>query len=279
MRLILIASDARSAAIADRCGVDVIMVDLEIMGKEARQGHLDTVISRHGPDDIAIVRAACQRAQVLVRINPLHSGSLEEINQAIALGADEIMLPMATTPGEASAFAALVAGRARTVFLLETVAAMARASEIARVPGIDRIHVGFNDLHLQAGLTFMFELLSGGLIDHLAALFKEAGMPFGFGGVARVGMGTISAEMILAEHVRLGSSQVILSRDFRRCFQAEELEGDEERFGGEIQRLRQLQSELSSVDAEALLQRRDAFRDQVRSLHPSIYSLTPYPVE
>lgn len=40
-------------------------------------------------------------------------------------------------------------------------------------------------------------------------------MPFGFGGIARIGDGLLPAEKILAEHVRLGSSSVILSRTFK----------------------------------------------------------------
>lgn len=40
------------AAIADSNGVDRIFLDLELIGKEERQGHLDTVISRHSISDI-----------------------------------------------------------------------------------------------------------------------------------------------------------------------------------------------------------------------------------
>ena len=40
-------------------------------------------------------------------------------------------------------------------------------------------------------------------------------MPFGFGGIARIGDGMLPAEKILAEHIRLGSSSVILSRTFK----------------------------------------------------------------
>lgn len=65
------------------------------------------------------------------------------------------------------------------------------------------------------GLTFMFELLSGGLVEYIANKCNAAGMPFGFGGIARIGEGDLPSDNILGEHVRLGSTSVILSRTFK----------------------------------------------------------------
>ena len=47
LRFMYITNDEQIAKIAEACGVDWIFIDLEINGKEQRQGHLDTVISRH----------------------------------------------------------------------------------------------------------------------------------------------------------------------------------------------------------------------------------------
>ena len=44
--------------------------------------------------------------------------------------------------------------------------------------------------------------------------FKLKGVPYGFGGIAAIGTGTLPAETVLKEHYRLGSSSVILSRSF-----------------------------------------------------------------
>ena len=60
----------------------------------------------------------------------------------------------------------------------------------------------------------MFELLADGTVEKLCRRIAEAGIPYGFGGVGRPGSGTLRAEAILGEHVRLGSSAVILSRSF-----------------------------------------------------------------
>ena len=49
----------------------------------------------------------------------------------------------------------------------------------------------------------------------MAQKIKNKNIRFGFGGMAKIGEGTLPAEAILAEHYRLGSTSVILSRTFR----------------------------------------------------------------
>ena len=44
LKLMYITNDDTVARIAEDSGVDWIFVDLEVKGKEERQGHLDTVI-------------------------------------------------------------------------------------------------------------------------------------------------------------------------------------------------------------------------------------------
>ena len=92
---------------------------------------------------------------------------------------------------------------------------MARLDKILAVPGVDELFIGLNDLHISMGLTFMFEFLSNGLLEYIANKCNKAGMPFGFGGIARIGEGDLPSDNILGEHVRLGSTSVILSRTFK----------------------------------------------------------------
>ena len=99
--------------------------------------------------------------------------------------------------------------------MIETAQSLARIDDILEVEGIDEIYIGLNDLHISMGLTFIFELLSGGLVEYAANKIRKAGVKFGFGGMAKIGEGTLPAEAILAEHYRLGSDSVILSRTFR----------------------------------------------------------------
>ena len=214
MNLILIASNPALAKLAVESGVDRIMIDLEVHGKHERQGHLNSWISTHKVDDISIVRSAIPCSTVIVRINPIHDGSSQEIENVILLGADIIMLPMFTTSSEVSRFINYVDKRAKCCLLLETAPALVRIHEILDIPGIDEVHIGLNDLHLDLRLDFMFEILSGGVIDYLANILSSKGIYFGFGGVGPIDKGILKSNLILSEHIRLNSNQVILSRDF-----------------------------------------------------------------
>ena len=67
-----ITNQTNIAKIAEAAGVDRIFVDLEYIGKELRQGGMDTVQNRHTPADIAEIKAALTKSELLVRINPIH---------------------------------------------------------------------------------------------------------------------------------------------------------------------------------------------------------------
>ena len=215
LKLMYLTNDPQVAAIAQAAGVDRIFLDLELRGKEERQGHLDTVISHHSIEDVRRLKAVLTSAQLLVRVNSMYAGSEAEINKVIADGADIVMLPYFKTVKEVSDFVSVCKGRVKTCLLFETPEAVGHIDEILAVPGIDEVHVGINDLHLGYHLNFMFELVANGTVETLCRKFAEKGIPYGFGGVGRPGSNVaLPAERILAEHYRLGSSQVILSRAF-----------------------------------------------------------------
>jgi len=216
MKLFFITNNPGLASYVVANGVDRIFVDLEINGKVERQGHLSTVISRHSITDIDRIRSAVPNAEILVRVNPVYDGLKEEVDQVIAAGADIIMLPMFRSPDEVRTFIGIVAGRARVSLLVETVGAMKTLAETASLSGVDEVHIGLNDLHLELRNNFMFEPLANGLVDEMAAVLKKANIPFGIGGIARVGEGILPAELLISEHVRLGSNAAILSRTFHR---------------------------------------------------------------
>lgn len=239
MEFIYITNDPDRARLVEGAGVDKVMVDLEINGKEGRQGHLNTVISHHRLGDISRVRSALNRAALVVRINPIFDGSQAEVEECVARGADWLMLPMFRRPEEVACFVDMVGARARTCLLLETGAALARLPSILEVPGIDQVHIGLNDLHISLGLDFMFEILSEGLAEYAARLIRDSGIPFGIGGIARLGSGRLPAELVLAEQLRLGSSQTILSRDFAEIFDTATTPDDSARmFAEEVDKLR-----------------------------------------
>lgn len=215
LKLMYITNDPAVAKIAADAGVDRIFIDMEVLGKAERQGGMDTVQSHHTPEDIAKVRAAIgNQAEIMARVNPLNPNSQTEIDDAIANGADVIMLPMWRTADDLRQLVRMVNGRAKVMPLLETDTAAEHLPEALAVRGIDQMHIGLNDLHLCYHQKFMFQLLTDGTVDSLCTQLREASIPYGFGGVGRPGSGMLPAECIIAEHYHLGSQYVILSRSF-----------------------------------------------------------------
>ena len=75
LKLMYITNHPKVAQIAESAGVDRIFVDMEYIGKSARQGGLDTVQSHHTLSDVAAIRKAICRAELLVRCNPIKDAS------------------------------------------------------------------------------------------------------------------------------------------------------------------------------------------------------------
>lgn len=213
--LMILADTPETVEIAQEAGVDRIFYDLEYVGKAERQHGRNTVLSYNDIEKIPEIRKIVTTSKLLVRTNPIHAYTAMEVEKAIQYGADILMLPMVMDHHDVEKYVQLVRGRAKVCIMIETAAAMARIDKILAVPGVDELFIGLNDLHISMGLTFMFELLSDGLVEYIADKCNNAGIPFGFGGIARIGEGMLPSDYILGEHVRLGSSSVILSRTFK----------------------------------------------------------------
>ncbi len=214
LTLMYITNSPDVALIAQDCGIERIWIDLETLGKEVRQKNFDSVKSHHSIEDIRRIKPLLSTSELLVRVNPWNNNSVEEINAVIEAGADIVMLPMWEDVDTVKNFIKAVDKRAKTVLLLETKGAEACLDEVLRIPNIDEIHIGLNDLHIQYGLKFMFELLANGTVEKICKKIAEAGIPYGFGGIARLGYGDVPAELVISEHYRLGSTRAILSRAF-----------------------------------------------------------------
>ena len=220
LNLMYITNNPAVASIVENAGVQRIFIDMEYIGKSDRQGGMDTVQCHHTLEDIRAVKAVLKNAKIMARCNPIHGAtetycsSKEEIDGAIAAGADILMLPYFKTVTEVKEFIRLVDGRVKTLPLIETPEAVACIDEILEIDGIDEIFVGLNDLSLGYGMKFMFQLLTDGTVEKLCEKFKAKGIPYGFGGIAALGKGALPAERVIAEHYRLGSTCAILSRSF-----------------------------------------------------------------
>lgn len=271
LKLLFITNNPEIAHFVMQEGVDRIFVDLEILGKVARQGHLDTVISRHKMEDISSLRPVLPVGSLLVRLNPVNPETESEINEAILRGADTLMLPMFHTPEEVKTFTEFVGGRAQVCLLVETIGAMQSLAECIQIPGVNEVHIGLNDLHLEMGCRFMFEPLVSGHVERMAKILKNASIPFGIGGVARVGEGMLPADMLLAEHARLGSTGAILSRTFHRQA-ASVLEIQKQmNFGQEILKLRTAFQNHCNSSVVAL----ESIRSEIESVVAQIAAKLP----
>ena len=264
LKLMYITNKPAVAQIAEQAGVDWIFLDMEFIGKDDRQGGLDTVQNHHTVSDVKNIKASVKKANVLVRVKPIHQeladypSSKEEIDDVIAAGADIVMLPFFKTVAEVESFISFVDSRAKTCLLLETAESATLIDEILKVPGIDMIHIGLNDLHLSLGMKFMFQLLTDGIVESLANKIKAKGIPFGFGGLARLDEGTVPGKYVLKEHYRLESSMVIISRSFCNTDKVEDLDEVKRIFNTGISEIRGLEKEAEAAavyfsdNAEAL---------------------------
>ncbi len=270
LKLMYITNNPQVALLAQKYGVDRIWIDLETLGKEERQKNIDSVKSRHSVNDIKTIAPLLNSSEMLVRVNPWNEGSVDEINRVINAGAQLVMLPMWKTIEEVELFIRAVSRRAKTVLLLETKEAADCLDDVLKLNGIDEIHIGLNDLHLSYGLTFMFELLTDGTVESICGKIKKAGIPYGFGGIAKIGEGLLPAEKIILEHYRLGSTRAILSRSFCNAQLIETIEEVESTFKQNMKKLRDFERVAEKAGLCELEENRKAVRDCVKIIGDKI---------
>lgn len=266
LELMYITNNPEIAQIAENAGVNRIWIDLETLGKAERQKEYDSVKSNHSLSDIKKVKSVLLKSKLQVRINPINPNSKPEIDKAIEYGADIIMLPMFKDAEEVKKFINYVDGRATTLLLLETKEAVDCFDKILDLEGIDEIHIGLNDLHLSLHKKFMFELLIDGTVDNISNKIKAHGLPFGIGGIARLGSGTLPAENIIAEHYRIGSTMAILSRSFCKTDNQFNLDEVQHIFDAGIKEIRNLGKILESKDEEFFMENHEYLKNKVREI-------------
>ncbi len=266
LKLIFITNDEKLAKSAENAGVDRILVDLEILGKETRQIGRNTRISRHTIEDVYKIRETIKKADLLVRVNPIHEGSREEINEVINAGADMIMLPMFRTREDVSTFLKIVDGRARVMPLLEHIEAVNNLDEIISLSGIDELHIGLNDLHISMKKKFMFELLTDSTVDNIIKKVSEKNIPTGIGGMSRLGTGRLPADLILDEQYRLHSNGVILSRGFIEDIKPEEEKDISSFFCKHIKKIRDTEKRLQGESEKYFAERHTQLEKVIKDI-------------
>ena len=208
--------DLELARAADRAGVDRVGVDLEVIGKAKRQGGMDTWISGHKEDLIPAMRERLSQAKLFARTNPLHPGSVDEVERLIDMGVEVLMLPFFTNSQEVAKFARIVRDRAYVVPLLENVLAAGRIQELVELDEIQEVHVGINDLGLSLGFQNRFLTLATDLVIQIASCVSDSGKRLGIGHVGRAMDNSlpIPSDLVYAQYARLGATATIISRKF-----------------------------------------------------------------
>lgn len=205
-------SPARARAVV-AAGAAGVVVDWERRGKGRRQAGADTQINADTPDDLARVRAA-QAGVLLCRVNRWSPRAPAEIDLAIGLGADEILLPMVRRPEEVDAALEAVAGRCGLGILVETSDAVRRVDALVRRP-LSRLYVGLNDLMIDRGGGPLFLALVDGTVDRVAAAAAGAGITFGVAGLTvPEGGRPVPCRLVQGALARAGASFTFLRRSF-----------------------------------------------------------------
>ncbi|MGY1722812.1 aldolase/citrate lyase family protein [Blastococcus sp. SYSU DS0533] len=210
MDLFLFTVDPQWGRDVVAAGAAGIVIDWERRGKLRRQAGEGTQVNEDTPEDLTRVRAATS-GRVLCRVNGFGPWTADEVTDAIARGADELLLPMVRSTEEVDRTLDLVAGRCGLGILVETQEAVDRAAELAQRP-LSRIYVGLNDLRIDRRSTSLFAPLVDGTVDAVRA---QVAVPFGVGGLTLPGRGfPVPGDLLAAELVRIGTGFTFLRRSF-----------------------------------------------------------------
>ena len=213
-RFIAFCNKSELAVALEAAGLDTIYIDLEKIGKAERQSGTPSWITDHVAADISDLRRFLSSSRLGVRLNPLGSYTKAEIKEAIDRGADLLMLPMFRTLDEVDEFLGLVNNRVKVDLLEETKESLSCIRNFVPDKRVNSVHFGINDLSMDFGLKFMFEVIDKNLLKGSCEHLHSRGITIGIGGVGHLISEPLSAECILAKHIRHKSSQAILSRSF-----------------------------------------------------------------
>jgi len=209
--LLLFSVDSPMVRRCTAAGIDGLIVDWEHLDKERRQAAADTEINRHTLEDLTKVRAATS-ATVICRVNNGPT-TREDVERAIAGGADEVLLPMVRGVREVEEVLEQAGDRCGVGILVETNDAVAAAEALGRLP-LRRVYVGLNDLAIQRGTKNIFTSVADGTVEEVRAMFD---VPFGFAGLTiPEGGRPIPCRLLMTEMARLGCSFSFLRRSFLR---------------------------------------------------------------
>lgn len=249
LELWLFTADPAEAARAAAAGIGGIVVDWECAGKQERQRGAGLECNRDTAEDLSRVRGAV-RTRVVCRINACGGHTSQEVESALAAGADLLLLPMVRGPQEVERYLRLVDGRTEAGILVETAEAVACARELAALP-VACAYVGLNDLALSRRSRNIFEAVTDGTVEAVRDAF--AGVRFGFGGATVVDGGApVPFRLLLGEMARLRCDFGFLRRSFKREVRGRDLAAEVSRIHDAFGRAGQRSQAEITADRQAL---------------------------
>lgn len=268
LELILISNDLEISSYAYDSGVDIIMIDLEVLGKEIRQKNFNMVQNYHTIKDIELFRKRFPKNKLIVRSNSPKYIHSDEIRDILSFEPDFLMIPFFDKLCEIKNFVdSINQTKTKVLPLFETASSVFRMRDFVDAGIISDYYIGLNDLRLTIGYDFLFEAVSNDIIDYASEIIKtNSNNRFGFGGISRIGTGDLPADLILAEHVRLNSNYVILSRAFHNSSLNIHDMKSKINLPHEIRKLREKEIEFSNLNQTELQHKHNELRQIVRKI-------------
>lgn len=249
LELFLFTVDPVRADAVVRAGATGVVVDWENRGKDRRQLGEGTEVNAHTPADLARVRAGTD-GRVLCRIDAAGPHTAAQVDLAVALGADEVLLPMVRSGAEVDVVLDAARGRCGVGIMVETQDAVDRVEELAARP-ICRVYVGLNDLRIDRRSTSLFGPLVDGTLD---AVRRAVQVPFGVAGLTRCGRGApVPTRLLAAELARLEASFTFLRRSFTADVASHEVAVEVPRMLAAVEAARARTDEQVAADRRELL--------------------------
>ncbi len=264
--LLLFTPDVSLASRSIAAGSAGIVIDWERRGKEERQAGFDTLVAQDSPEDLERMRRGVS-APVICRLDQMGPESAAQIELAMELGADELLLPMIRHPAEVERALELADDRCGVGFMLETIDALACADALASLP-VSRVYVGLNDLAIERGSQSLFTALVDGTVEFVRESFSN--IPFGFSGPgvpdpeARSDL-PVPPALLLGELARMRADFTTLRRAFWRYVEGRDV-------AVALATIASAAQAAASRDAETVARDRRALVDAVQAWVPAIRS-------
>ena len=253
--LFVFSTDTSTIGESLAAGVRGVVVDWERVGKRHRQAGADTQIGEDTAADLARVRRETP-AYTLCRIDNTPELLVAQIEEAIEIGVDELLVPMIRSATEVAGVLELVGGKCGVGILVETRAAFDELGEIAALP-LSRAYVGLNDLAIDRRRPNIFEPLVDGTVDEIRAHFS---VPFGIAGLTVVDRGApIPCRLIVAELARLGCTFSFLRRSYHADIRGRDAHVEIPRLLAELERAGMRTAPEVEADRDALAEAVEAW--------------------